>query len=85
MNEEMRQEFHRLITESSCTNNYLCIFETGNDLYESKYHLSADLPECINKQQCSCEHQIKVNSSYICKCQLREFLAKNLEEIYKDN
>ena len=85
MNEEMRQEFHRLITESNCTNNYLCIFETGNDSYKARYHVSVDLPECIYKQQCSCEHQRKVNSSYICKCQLRKFIAKNLEEISKDN
>ena len=85
MNEEMRQEFHRLIIESNCTNNYLCIFETGNDLCKARYHVSADLPECIYKQQRSCEHQRKVNSSYICKCQLREFLAINLEEIAKNN
>ena len=83
MNEEMRQEFHRLITKSNCANNYLCIFETGNDLSEAKYHISSDLMECINKQQCSCEHQIKSSSSssYICNCQLREFLAKNFKKI----
>ena len=85
MNEEMRQEFHRLIIESNCTKNYLCIFETGNDLCETRYHVSSDLLECIYKQQCSCEHSIKVNPTYICKCQLREFLAINLEEIAKNN
>jgi hypothetical protein len=85
MNEEVRQEFHRLITDSNCTNNYLCIFETGDDLGEVRYHVSSDLQECIYKQQCSCEHSIKVNSTYICKCQLREFLAINLKEISKYN
>ena len=77
MNEEMRQELHHLIIESNCTKNYLCIFETGNDLCEARYHVAADLLECVDKQQRSCEHQRKVNSSYICKCQLREFIANN--------
>ena len=85
MNEGMRQEFHHLINESNCTKNYLCIFETGNDLCEARYHVSADLLECIYKQKCSCEHSIEVNSTYICKCPLRAFIAINLKEIYKYN
>ena len=85
MNKEMRQEFHHLINESNCTKNYLCIFETGDDLGEVKYHVSSDLLECIYKQKCSCEHSIEVNSTYICKCPLRAFLAINLKEISKYN
>ena len=85
MNEEMRQELHHLIIESNCTKNYLCIFETGNDLCEARYHVAADLLECVDKQQCSCENSIEVSSIYICKCQLRTFIAINLKEISKYN
>ncbi len=85
MNEEIRQELYRLKKETSCTKNYLCILKSGNDLCEARYHASTDLLECIDKQQCSCEHSIEVNSTYICKCQLREFLEINLEEISKYN
>jgi hypothetical protein len=85
MNEEMRQELYRLKGETNCTKNYLCIFESGNDLCEARYHASADLLECIDEQKCSCEHSTEVSSIYICKCQLRKFLAINLEEISKHN
>ena len=81
MNEEMRQELYRLKEETNCTKKYRCIFETGNDLCEARYHVSADLLECIDKQKCSCEHSRKVSSIHMCVCRLRKFIAINLQKI----
>ena len=66
MNEEIRQELYRLKKETNCTKNYRCIFESEKTLCDAKYHASAGLLECIDKQKCSCEHSIKVSSIYMC-------------------
>ena len=81
MNEEIQQELYQLKKETNCTKNYQCIFESEKNLCDAKYHASENLLECIDQQKCYCEHSIKVSSTYMCTCRLREFIAINLKEI----
>jgi hypothetical protein len=81
MNEKIRQELYHLKKGKICPNYYMCIFNSEKDLCEARCHALANSLECIDKQQCSCKHSIGVNSNYMCKCNLRKFIAINIEEI----
>lgn len=75
--QEHRQQIESIIKQMDCPKNFRCYKSGFENLSEVGIVGDFDMIECIEKGAQTCELGSPVGLGVVCKCPLRNYIAKN--------
>ena len=78
MKKDHRKIIKEMLGEMKCPKNFRCMENGGNQVCRTRDLGIEKYLECLEKNPGDCKFSIRFGHSYLCKCPLRVYIAKNL-------
>ena len=73
-------EIKKIMDQAGCLEGYPCIDSKFSELCLAEPYGNGDLLECKEENPISCPRAQSYGSVFICKCNVRNYIARNLEK-----
>lgn len=80
MDTNERNMFAKLMESVECAKEFRCVDSEFRDMCKGKYHLGADVLECLEDHPGNCKFAIPVRTRFRCTCTLRIFIGQHFEK-----
>ena len=77
---QQKRQVEEVISTMKCTRNFQCYKSGFQNVSKAKLAAETGLVECLSENQQDCEFRTSFMDRTFCKCQLRCYIAKNLQK-----
>lgn len=78
--EKHKKEIEKIIDGITCPKDFICYKSEFKNLGKARDIGIKSYVECLEKNPEDCVFSLSFGHSYLCKCPLRVYIAKNLEK-----
>ena len=75
---EQERQIERIAGDTECPSDFVCSTSKFEDLCKIRLIANGQLVECLEENIGRGKFKLPFGNSYLCKCPLRRYIAKNL-------
>jgi hypothetical protein len=76
MDEKQKNEIEEIMAKKSCSKDFGCFKDGFEKLCRARWMVN--YTECLDAAPCSYKCGVLFGSGYVCQCELRQYVVKNL-------